>query len=337
MKFPDFSGWIFTSLAVFLFASPEIRTRAEPAPASLPRHAFALDPKVDEWAQPLEVRKLMQDEVFLEVLRSVLARPDFTEANKADAFYLLLKKIRWNFSGAVQIPPNIDYPAFFNAQAGTFLDYQARLQNLRYDVAPLLRIAAEGHRANVVRAAHALLLAALLDRQAAAAAIRILLTPDELRHAQVPDILLHHLALAVVLARQPPLAAELDALWDATASEEGREDILCVLGIYRDLNRIRSRLAEEQDPAHDLTLETGLLLLKRCLPADAFSAASDEMRSTHPALAGALDTLRQRNFRSSTRTAAAFWKTWDGFDATLYDDGMRLTHGESFGDFIPGE
>ena len=334
MKSVPFSVFAPVFLIPFLFAPPAHRARTEPAPPSLPRHACAIHPEVDEWARSLEARDLVRDEVFLDVLRSVLDRSAFAEADKADAFYLMLKTIRWNFSGAVQIPPGMDYPALFDGISRTHLAYQAHLQDLRYDVAPLLRIAASEHRTNVVRASHALLLAAILDRKATSATVRSLLAPEEIQRAQAPDILLHHAALATVLVRQPSRAAQLDALWETTPSEEGREDILCVLGIYRDTGRIRARLAEEQDPAHDLTLETGLLLLKRSLSAEAFAAAAAEIQSARPALARALNDLRTRNFQSSTRMSSAFWKTWDGFDLTLYDDGMRIHRGDSFGDFI---
>ena len=82
-----------------------------------------------------------------------------------------------------------------------------------------------------------------------------------------------------------------------------------------------------------MTLETGLLLLKRSLSAEAFAAAA-EIQSARPALARALNDLRTRDFQSPTRMSSAFRKTGDGFDLTLYDDGMRIHRGDSFGDFI---
>lgn len=327
----------FSCAAVVCAAAGWTSALAASAPDSLPRHAYAIDPEVVEWAQPLDVRQLMRDEVFLDALRSVLANPDYAEADKADAFYLLLKKIRWNFSGAIQIPPDMDYPATFDGMARTFLDYQAQLRDLRYDVAPFLRIAAADHRENVVRASHALLLAGLLDRTAAAGALEPLLAPEEIQRSQVPDVWRHHLALTTVLARKPALAARFAESWNSTASEEGREDVLLVLGIYRDADRIRALLAADQDPAHDLTLETGALVLRRCLPPDAFAEAFDGLLAANPVHAESLRSLKGGDFRSSTRTPDAFWKTWDGVDVVLYDDGIHLAYGEILGDFIPND
>ena len=137
------------------------------------------------------------------------------------------------------------------------------------------------------------------------------------------------------LVRDKALVMDFSKLWDATPSEEGREDILCCLGLFGKIEEIKALLIAEKEPKHDLTRETGILILQRRILPQAFTNIFDEIIVSNPACAAQLQTLRQRNFQSSVKMERAFWKTWDGFDLTIYDDGIQVSHDTTFSDFIP--
>ena len=124
-----------TSLFYFVLILFSARSvQAAMAPESVKTNAFSIAPKVEELVQPIKVEDLARDDFFLDTLKKILKRPDFEEADKAATFYLMLKEIRWNFSGLVHIPKGYDYFQTFSGYAGTFFQYQNDLEPLQYDV-----------------------------------------------------------------------------------------------------------------------------------------------------------------------------------------------------------
>lgn len=315
---------------------------AEPVPAAERSSSFPLSRAAVERIEPIPAQKLLDDTTFVSTLAGVLNDPGLQPADKVDAFFLMLLKIGWEFTGTVRIPPGFDYFRTFNSMAGVYVRYQRALQ-ARGLAAAASGLAAGECGQNVVRCSHGLLLAAMVDPKTYRPIIRSYLAPDALQAAEVPAILLHNLSFAMVLGRDREAAMTLGRLLDSTESEESREDILCVLGTFAIPEAdalVESFLRSAVRTKLDASVETGLAVLRQRLSPDAFAAFSRDLiaQVTSPESKARLQEMVRAGAAGPGASSSAdqMWlKIWDGFSVVAYDDGLVITHGARFRDFKP--
>ncbi len=312
------------------------------APEEDRNKALPVSSSAEQFVTSLDAQQLATDEYFLSVLQEVLLHPTFTEDEKIDSFYLMLKQIGWGFSGTVRLPPHYDYFQVFSGYATTFLQYQETLHSLNYDVATFLVIAERDIQSHVIHASHALLLSLLLAREQSLETLAKLSTPQKFQEAQVPDFLLHYLALGTVLSRQYERALQLGELLPTISSEEGREDLLCMLGMFEvpeTIQMIQDFLrSSTPDNSGDLTFETGILVLHHRLSQEELIAFGETFLPNTHAITQ-LKPIVKHDFHSSfwwNGGNRAMLKTWDGVNLVIYDDGILVIYedGERFSDFL---
>ena len=332
----------FLPIALLLLLCMATPVPGKPTPDAEKIPSFPVSKAAAAIIDPLDRRELMEDATFLTTLRTVLGDRRLSAVDRTDAFYLMLRKVGWEFTGTVRIFPQRNYAQTFSGTASTYLSYQDRLVDLRYDPAPLLAIAAADCAKNVVRCSHALLLSTIVNPKASAPKLKPLIAVGVLERAEVPPIFLHNLSLAVVLSRDFSLASQLGSLLSHVDAEEGQEDILCAVGMFNAPEMpaaVRSFLQEALKSKFDAAVETGIFVLHRQLEGLAFEQAYSDLLDapSAPESRTRLVELQQSNFASLTgfRERSGWVKIWDGFSVTMYDDGMVLTHGAKFRDFKP--
>ena len=303
--------------------------------------SFPLSAAAIRRVEPLAARDLGDDAHFVATLLRILEEKDLESSEKVDAFYLMLRKIGWEFSGSVRLFPGSTYHQTFLGMASTYFGYQQRVEAASMDPAPFLALANTGCDENVVRCSHALLLATILDSKRSAESVRTLLDPGKIRASEVPDILLHNLALSVMLTRDFELARKLASLLRDTTSEEGQEDILCAMSIFDDAQltaSLKEFLREALTTKWDSAVEIGFVGLAHRLPEADFRAFYSQLTAgvSDPARRERLVAIEKDDFAPLFQSAPSGWiKVWDGFSVSLFDDGMVLRYGSSFRAFKP--
>jgi hypothetical protein len=325
------------AIAVVLLGATATSSVGKPAPESAKRWSFEIAPAARQMVGELDPQALLDDAFFLRQLARILGSPIAPEA-KVDAFVLLLDKIGWLFAGSVPVPAGRSYTEVFGGIAGTFFQYQEQLDQQTWDVAPFLIIADSQCGGHAVRCSNALLLAVLLDRDTARTAIDRAATPENLRSAQVEAVFLHGLALSTVLTRDAQTVLRLGGLLYETKLEEGREDIIAALAIYPSSEStailrafVRRDLPQRLDNATDNALD----IVNQRSPAVEVEAWLLGLSQDLPTETRA--RLRERHAQGFAHRPEAgmglFRKTWDGFDVTIYDDGIRFEHPPGFSYF----
>ena len=299
------------------------------APASARAWSFPIDPAAAHRIDPLPARELAKDDVFVAELDGVL-RSSLSREAMVDSLTLMLDKIAWLFAGAVPLAPRHGYLGTFQIHIVTFRLYQDALVSHAAAAPKFASIARSACGENVVRCSSALLLVALLDREAAAREVRWMLETSAHRSAEVPEILVHALAMAAALTRDPDVALALAPLLDRLDAEESREDILCVLAHLappeKTIALITGFLERELPVRHDNAVQAGLFIVCHRMDDGAF-------RTWYEALRGGLAPERRRLLEGFAEdgfplpmldNTRSFVKIWDGFDVTLYNDGVHL-------------
>ncbi len=331
---------ILLVLAIFLYLTGTAYPEKAPDKARIP--SFTVSKKSAELISPLDRALLSQDNYFIKTLTSILENKDLSEADKVDAFYLMLKKIKWQFTGTFKLPPNYTYFKIFRGTASTFLMYQRSLQLRKYNVSGLIDIVRSDCNTNVVRCSNALLLSSMLNPEATGSVLGELIDPEKLAKSQVPPILVHHLSLAVVLSKKHLTAAELGDIAHKIPIEESQEDILCGLSMFNSeltQSKIKKFLYDVVNQKFDSSVETGLLILFESLDSQSFdsfySGLIDSVKDSERK-----KTLTKYNYKKIKEaslggtTPRGWTKLWDGYNVTVYDDGLYITYGSDFADFI---
>jgi hypothetical protein len=103
------------AILIFLLFATQITSSGNDkhlAPAEARKDSYEISSKAIEVVKPLDGRSLASDPEFVRRLREVLENPNFDDADKADAFFLMRMKFDWAFLGAVMIPPGYSYDQF---------------------------------------------------------------------------------------------------------------------------------------------------------------------------------------------------------------------------------
>src|SRR5688572_18906060 len=315
--------------------------QAELAPPEARKPTYVISDKAHAMIDPLDARTLADDAAFVKTLRGVLKNPDFTDADKADAFFLMRMKFDWAFIGAASIPPRFSYASVFKLYLETYGGYRKALGK-GHDVKGLLELAKLSEAKDIARACSALLLAAVLDPEATRETVVALCDEKLVAASAAPPIAIHHLALCAALCGVGDEGlTKLAALMSRFPFEESQEDILLALAVAegpRTRELIR-QFAEQHAPRKfDQAVQLALTIVRsRQTPEEfgawiqplAAKAESEEVKKSILDWAAA----KAKPIGPSNRQGG-WMKLWDGFKVTVYDDGARLEFGEKFSGFM---
>jgi hypothetical protein len=332
------SSLLIVLLALFQSISND---KDHSAPPEARKASYTISDKAHAVIDPLDSRTLAGDAAFIQTVKGVLKNPDFTDADKADAFFLMRMKFDWAFIGSASIPPRFTYDRVFGMYLETYRGYQKALGD-GHDVKGLLQLAKLSESEYIARASSALLLAAVLDSQATRDTVVDLCDPELVANSAVPPITLHHLALCAALCDIGDDGfTRLAALTSQFPFEESQEDVLLALA-YSDSARTREliqQFAENQAPKKfDQPVQLALTIVRSRQTPEEFQTWIQQLA----------DGAESEEFRKSILDWAAAepkpigpfnprqgqLKLWDGFTATIYNDGIRLTFGDKFSGFM---
>jgi hypothetical protein len=280
--------------------------------------------------------ELAKDEVFVKVLLELAASKMPAEA-KADAFALMQDRIGWLFVGAARVFPEKSYAQTIAMILTTFFHYQQKMPP-GLNVEPLLELARKGRGNHPLRASNALLLATILNQKAAKEAVRKAIDWRAINKASVPAIDLHNLSLSAALALDPGVVGSVVSLLPEIGSEENREDVIAVTGIFDDvkLREMLEKFIQKRFPGlMDNSITTALIVLAHAGPPDHFrdfyKSLGDLTKEKKD-----IEWLRKfwdDGFRDPVQADAekgSFLKIWDGFTFILANDGGTITDGKAF-------
>lgn len=310
-------------------------------------YSFTLSPRAVAEVAALDAEQLVEDEFFLATLRRLLDDEGWTAAERVDAFYLMQRKIGMGFTGWADLPPRWGYGDVFWRRADIFDAYRAALSDLEIDGRAYVAVARDSYREHPVRMGNALLLTALLDRRATQGVLDILTDPHRLAGSPVPPIAVHYLALSAAVSGDRRRVAALGPLLAEVPFEESREDLIYALA-YRTagpevLAVFEAHVAASAQRGFDLSTGAALTALHRQLD-------HDDYRQAHMRAMAASDDEAWRaavnRFRDGpaprggmgeppgTPPGESVWlfKIWDGFLATVSDDGTVVRWGDGFFD-----
>jgi quinoprotein glucose dehydrogenase len=318
--------------------SPAAGASDEPAkPEKLDKKpSFAIEPAALAYVGKFDRMALFKDETFVRALKD-LAASDLSPAAKADAFALMLERIGWLFVGAARLFPGRGYAETQAMIVTTLVEYEQKMPK-GLEVRPLLELARTARNDHPLRSSNALLLATILNREAAKDAVRKAIDLKAIEAAQVPAIDLHNLSLAAALTADPKLVGELVALLPKIHSEESREDLIAITLNYR-TDELRGQIEQfvrTQFPAlFDNSVQTALIVLAHVGPPNHFRDFYKSLGDLNKDKKD-IDLLRKfwdRGFRDRLQPdeqALSPLKIWDGFTLTLDNKGGWVTFGKSF-------
>jgi hypothetical protein len=211
-----------------------------------------------------------------------------------------------------------------------------------HDVKGLLELAKLSEPEHIVRSSSALLLAAVLDPEATRDTVVALCDEQLVAASAAPPISIHHLALCATLCRVGDEGlTKLAALGSRFAFEESQEDIVLALA-FSDSPQTRQlieQFAEQHAPKKfDQAVELALTVVRsRQTPQDfqAWIQALVGKAESEEGKKSILDWAAAKPKPIGPPGRQGGWmKLWDGFKATIYDDGARLEYGENFSGFM---
>jgi hypothetical protein len=299
--------------------------------------SFARAAEAEAFVARFDRTELVRDEVFVKVLQE-LARSDLSPQAKADAFALMQERIGWLFVGATRLFPGYGYFQTATMILSTYFQYQQKMPE-GLDVGPLLELARTSRADHPLRASNALLLATILNPKAAKETVEKAIDAEAIAKAPVPTIDLHNLAFAAALTADPKVVGRVLALLPGLKSEESREDVMAVTGIYR-VKELRDPIEEflrRNFPASfDQSVQTAICVLAHASPLDHFrtfyKSLGDLTKDPKD-----IETLRKfwddgfRDRLQSDDPAQSPLKVWDGFNLYLESaEGAWISHGKSY-------
>jgi len=320
------------------------RAYSAQAPPEARKPTFLISDKARAVINPLDGRMLANDEAFTKMLKSVLKDPDFTDADKADAFFLMRMKFDWAFIGAASIPPRFSYDRVFGMYLNTYRGYRKALGD-GHNVKGFLELARLSEPQHIVRASSALLLAALLDPHATRDTVVALCDEKLIAASAAPPIMIHHLALCAALCGVGDDGlTKLAALASRFPFEESQEDILLALA-FSDSARAREliqQFVEQHVPKKfDQATQLALTIVRARQSAQEFQAWVEPLAAradSQELKKSILDWAAAKPQPIGPFDPRRGWmKVWDGFKATIYDDGARLEFGDKFSGFMSRE
>jgi len=288
-----------------------------------------------------DAKLIVNDEYFIQCLRSILDDTTLSDEEKIYGFYLLQKKIGWAFCGTAYIPSRKNYCMVFSGYVGVYAKTRQKLEPMNYDVASFCRIAQKNLSTNSVLSANAIFLASMLNPKASQKDLRELLDYKSVQSAQVPDIMNHYLCLASIFTIGDQVE-RLGRNLELISSEEAKEDIICILHVYQDQEAwepIKRFMSTVTDSHYGTALETAFFALMRRMQKEEFQLMIDDLilRSVDSWKKGTLIKLMNNEipyYSSGSKPDQNFIKVWDSFNITIYDDAYLISYKGHFKEVI---
>ena len=306
------------------------------APPDDKKPSYPIEPAALAFAGKYSPEELSKDDVFVKALAD-LARSDLSPQAKADTFALMQAKIGWLFVGASRLFPSMGYAQTSAMVLSTYFGYQQKMPP-DLPVGPLLDLARDARADHPLRASNALLLATIFNRPKAREAVIKAIDAEAIGKAKVPAIDLHNTAIAAALTADGKVVEKALGLLSVVESEESREDLLAMTGIYKndDLRGMVEEYIRRSFPGRvDNAFWTGLMVLAHAGPVDHFRAFYKDLAelTKDPKDIDRLSKFWDSGFRDKLQSddpAKSPLKIWDGFTATVETEGVWISHGESF-------
>lgn len=274
-----------------------------------------------------------EDDFFNGQLKKAIADKQYTDKEKVQVFYLMMKKLGFAFAGINYMPPKQNYLQFFTGELITLQKTRNSLRELNYNTTHLLALADSCLGSDPLLASNALLLATLLQPDNSVKALEKYSQSEVILQARNPDILNHYVCLSAALKQTPEITANLAKNILSFRTEEWIEDALCALYVRNNpVSTIREYILAETDPKNDLSIQTALCALLSKVPQATFEKSLKEFISESrekwkkELCRNILANKIPFNYSLANEEQVVL-KLWNGVTLSTYSDGSLISNG----------
>ncbi len=276
-------------------------------------------------------------------VRAVWADEYLSDNDKLQAFRMITENEWLAFAGFVHVYSGRSYLDVFHWHKTRFGEAMAELDS-DADVDALLAIAKDKMGDDPLVSADAMMLAAMLNWEAAQPVLIELSNPNVAKDALVRPIHIHTLCLIAASKQSLPMIEHLQPILHLTAHEEIREDILCAIVGFNhaeETDWVKGFVEANVKGDFDQALRTALLILSKRLNTEKYKAYMDSLIESVQEAEKVEHLARYRDDTSGLGVmepppngVSWFYKGWDGFEFTQHEDGVGVRFGDRFEYFV---
>lgn len=278
--------------------------------------------------------KYFEDEFFNGMLRKVLTDKQFSEKEKVQVFYLMLKKVGYGFVGVEYLPPKQSYYAYHSGKIYILQKTKVSLRDLQYNAGPLLAMADTMKTKDAIISSSALLLAALLNSEQTMKKLAELSVPETIQGTKNPGIFNHFVCMSAGLVQDSAITRNLRRNLGAFSQEEMTEDVFCALYSRNNpVSSIREYVLKEKNMQNDLSIETALCALADKVPPASYQKSMKELIAASAKEKWKSDLLKKIlankipfNYALTSKDQLVT-KTWSQVVLSVYNDGVLISNG----------
>ncbi len=284
-----------------------------------------------------------QEPVLADEVQALWVDADLDLPEKVKRFRVITEQHWLAFVGFVHVHAERSYLDIFHWHKKQYLEAMQSLDS-DTDVSELLVMAKENLGKDALVSADALMLAAILNWEAAQPTLIELSDPNVAKDAHVRPIHVHTLCLIAAAKQSDAMIEKLQPILRLTQHEEMREDILCAISAFDNKQAadwIRGYIEANLNGEFDEAMSTALLIMRVRSNPDAFKTYMKHLIDTTEnsenakLLATYMEDPSQLGVMEPPPNGSQwFYKLWDNFHATSTNDGTLMKYGDRLEHFV---
>lgn len=290
----------------------------------------AISPALRGVVDRFDKESYFNDAFFNNMLKKIVLDIRYNEKEKALIFYLMLKKVGYSFAGVDYLPPKTSYFSHHSGKMSIFQETKKCLKELHYNINGLINVVDSNLKKDAILAGSAILLADLLNSEAALKKLEKYTQSNVILSAKHPDIFNHYVCMCTSIAQNSVVSANLTKNLYTFKNECMLEDVFCA--IYSKDNYVsllKDYILAEKNSKNELVIQTALCALASKVPIQSFNkclgtliAESKEewkIELCKKMLNGQIPFRYELSSRDQLVP-----KLWEGVTQTEYSDGIMI-------------
>lgn len=290
----------------------------------------AISPALRGAVDRFDKESYFNDAFFNNMLKKIVLDVRYNEKEKAQIFYLMLKKVGYSFVGVDYLPPKQTYFSHHSGKMYIFQETKKCLKDVHYNINGLIQVVDSNLKKDAVLSGCALLLADLLNSEAALKKLEKYTQGTIIMTAKNPDIFNHYVCMCSSIAQNTVVSANLTKNLYTFKNEAMLEDVFCAI-YSRDnyVSLMKDYILSEKNPKNELVIQTALCALASKVPIASYNKsvgslvteAKEEWKVElcKKMLNGDIPFRYALSSRDQLVT-----KLWEGVSETEYADGIMI-------------
>jgi len=293
----------------------------------------AISPALRGAVDRFDKESYFNDAFFNNMLKKIVLDIRYNEKEKAQIFYLMLKKVGYSFVGVDYLPPKQTYFSHHSGKMYIFQETKKALKELHYDIKGLIQVVDSNLKKDAIVAGCALLLADLLNSEVAIKKLEKYTQGSLILGAKNPDIFNHYVCMCTSIAQNTVISSNLTKNLYSFKNECMLEDVFCAI-YSRDnyVSLMKDYILAEKNPKNELVIQTALCALASKVPIASYNKSVGTLvnEAKEPwkvelckkMLNGEIPFRYALSSRDQLVT-----KLWEGVTETEYADGLMIING----------